>query len=116
MGLRGPMPANTTYQAAPLVDLTAPLWLCAVGKAHWEQHAEHAARNGMLTVSTAQHFALCCDSWARLFSFNGKPADRFHEVAVKTYDRHAKLWRLLPCDKPSAPVEHRHQDKPGFSF
>ena len=116
MGLRGPLPQTTVYQAPPLEDLSPPSWLCEVGKQHWQQHCEHAARNGLLTSATAQHFGLMCDSWARLFAFNGKPNDRLYDNAVKTYDRHAKLWRLLPCDKPGTAVDHRHQDKAGFTF
>lgn len=116
MGLRGPMPTTTVNGAPPLEDLTAPDWLCDEGKSYWDKHAEHLVANGLLTTATADSFALLSDLWARLQKFRDCDTNRIYLDTAKSYAALAKIFRAVPCDRPSAPVEHRHQNKKNFDF
>jgi phage terminase small subunit len=116
MGLRGPLANTVSYQAPAPVDLTSPEWLCSVGSEYWNRHAKHLASNNLLTTATADSFALLCDLWARLQAFRDQPTTRSYLDTAKAFSALAKVFRAVPCDKPGAAVEHRHQDKPGFNF
>lgn len=116
MGQRGPLPNLTTYAAPALADLAAPEWLSREGKAFWDRHCKNLALNNLLTTATADSFASVCDLWARLQAFRGEPTTRAYLDTEKAYRGAAKLFRLVPCDKPGTAVEHRHQDKPSFEF
>ena len=106
----------TTYQAPALEDLAAPEWLGTEAKAYWQKHAQNLAVNNLLNANTAESYALLCDLWARLKAFRGEATTRSYLDTVKAYTSLAKIFRAVPCDKPGAAVEHRHQDKPEFNF
>ena len=110
------MPILKAYHAAPLDDLTPPNWLGEHGADHWREHVEHVTAAGLLTKMTAAHFATVCDLYGRYRDLEGEPTTRAYLDCWKTYHAAAKLWRLLPCDKPGQPVETRHQDKGAFEF
>ena len=116
MGLRGPLPQLRTAAAEKLHDLTPPPWLSAEAAAYWTRHAATLARNSLLTLQTADSFALCCDLWGRVRELSDQPTTRSYLDTVKAYNQLAKLFRLVPCDKPGAPVDRRHDDKGEFQF
>lgn len=116
MGQRGKLPALKVHQAAPLEDLTPPDWLGTEAKSYWEIHAEQLAKNLLLTTATAFSFALCSDLWGRIREMSGEPTTRSYLDTVKAFQSWAKFFRLVPCDKPGAPVKDRHEDKDEFDF
>lgn len=108
MGTRGKLP-STILASKPLKDLTPPDWLGDEGKKHWIKHAQIHSKNGLLTVQTADSFALHCDLWERLMEFRGEPTSRSYLDTYARYVASAKLFRMFPTEKPSQDVEHRGQ-------
>ncbi len=117
MGLRGPLPALVTAPAEPLADLTPPDWLGPDGKAYWDRHKDYLTANGLLTRATADSFAILCDSWQRLCDLRREATSRLFLDLQKAYSRDAKLFRLMPCDRPGAPLAGgRHANKGEFTL
>jgi|SRR5579883_1269195 len=116
MGLRGPLPLTKVINAKRLADLSPPDWLSDAGKAHWTRHAEGLNVNGLLTVQTADSLALCCDLWGRLAALRDQPTSRTYLDTLKAYTSIAKVFRLLPCDKPGIQTPDRHAEKDAFEF
>jgi hypothetical protein len=102
LGLRGPLSAKTVRQAKPLEDLTPPYWLSSQATDYWSAHAQHLAANNLLTTATQESFALLCDLYSRVVDCLGKETTRQYLDTVKAYYAQAKLFRLVPCDKPGS--------------
>lgn len=116
MGLRGPLPQTKRHAAKRLTDLAPPDWLCEEAASYWTRHADTLSKNELLTTSTADSFALCCDLWARVRAMSGEPTSRSYLDTVKSYTSLSKLFRLVPCDKPGQTDAGRFDDKSEFVF
>jgi len=77
MGLRGPKPKPTALRALersrkgsraepkPLATAPSrPAWLCAVGRAKWDQLVPELSRLGLLTLVDGDVLATYCQTWA----------------------------------------------------
>lgn len=115
MGLAGPLAAIKLTPAKKLADLTAPRWLGKVAAETWDENKDWLVENGLLTVQTSESYAILCDLVGKLreasMSENVKEYMLFH----KAYLPLAKLFRLVPVDKPGKP-EQRHETKKGLNF
>jgi phage terminase small subunit len=99
MGLRGPQP-TLKLRSEPLTDLAAPEWLSKDAAAFYSKHAKQLQENQLLTVQTADAFALACDLWARVQQFKGKETSRAYLDTVKAFLSAVKPFRLVPNEKP----------------
>lgn len=116
MGLRGALPQIETTPAPQLADLSAPEWLSAEGKAYWSRNAKWCAENNLLTQSTADSFAMLCDLWARYRQLQDEPTSKFILDTAGKYQSYAKMFRLVPCDKPGKTPAQRWEAKKEFEF
>lgn len=114
MGLRGPIANLITTEPAPLSDLTPPDWLGDAAKEHWRIHSDYLVANKLLTTATAETWATCCDLWQRVCEFRGIPTSRIVLDTVGKYQSYAKLFRLIPVDKPGATPTSRFEQKKEF--
>lgn len=108
MGLRGPQP-QLKLRSEPLTDLNPPAWLGHIGADYWNQHAHQLAENQLLTASTAQSFGVLCDLWEKWTELQGQPFTKQYESVTKAYLAWAKLFRLVPNEKPAV-KEDRYAD------
>jgi hypothetical protein len=108
MGLRGPQP-QLKIRSEPLADVTPPDWLGDVARAYWLKHAPQLVENQLLTTQTSDSFAAFCDLHERLMSFRGQPTTRAYLDTHSKYMACAKLWRLVPNEKPNV-KEDRYAD------
>lgn len=99
MGIRGPAP-KLKIRSEELEDITAPDWLGTLARAYWDTHAPQLRENQLLTVQTSESFAITCDLWERVREHQGKPTDKRYLDTVKAFRDYAKLFRLLPTEKP----------------
>lgn len=111
MGNRGPLPSIERVDAKPLTTLEPPRCLTdKVAVEFWKEHAEHLALNNLLTSATKQSFILLCELFAKSRVETGKA---FLDT-VKVYQNLAKLFRLVPIDKPGKKNTERFEDKQEF--
>ena len=108
MGLRGPAP-QLKIRSEELHDLTPPDWLGDEARAYHERHAEQLRSNHLLTVQTSDSYAMLCDLYARLQEFRGLSTTRSYLDTLKAYTSLAKLFRLVPNEKPHV-KEDRFED------
>jgi hypothetical protein len=108
LGLRGPLPKQQ-IRSERLDDLTPPDWLGPLAREYWAKHADQLRHNQMLTVQTAESFAITCDLWQRVRGYAGLPTDKRYLDTVKSFRDYAKLFRLLPTEKPQV-KESRFED------
>lgn len=99
MGMRGPAP-QLKLRSEPLHDMTPPAWLCETAKAYWSKHCHQLRDNQLLSVQTSDSYAVLCDLYARLMDFRGKETTRSFLDTLKAYQSLAKLFRLVPTEKP----------------
>ncbi len=114
MGLRGRLPTLALH-TEPLDDLQAPDYLQGEALLFWDKHIVTLTRNQLVTVQTADTFALCCELWGKLRNFQGATSRSYLDL-VKAFQQIAKPFRLLPVDKPGSVVEYRGQNSPEFDF
>lgn len=115
MGLRGPLPKLKVH-AERLEDLTPPDWLGVEAREFWVRHAEKLRVNNLLTTATQDAFGIACDLYQRYRELRGEPTSRLTLDTAAKFQSYAKLFRLIPCDRPGAAVESRHEDKADFDF
>lgn len=108
MGIRGPAP-KLKIRSERLEDLTPPDWLGELARAYWQKHAEQLVENQLLTQQTAESFAITADLWERVRGYHGQPTDKRYLDTVKSFRDYAKLFRLLPTEKPQV-KEDRYAD------
>jgi hypothetical protein len=113
MGLRGYLPAIKAKPADRLSDLSPPEWLDELAADYWRKHCKNASDNGLLTVQTAESFALCCYLWSQVRRLSEQGANRVFLDTQKGWQSLARMFRLLPIDKPGLPPTERH-DLPVF--
>ncbi len=116
MGLRGRLPKLKLHPAEGLADLTPPDWLSDDAADYWQRHAQHLAKNQLLTAATADAFANHCDMWGRICLLRGEPTTKTYLDLQAKFRASEKVFRLVPIDKPGATPEHRHEDKSEFDF
>lgn len=108
MGLRGPQP-KLKIRSERLEDLSPPEQLGGIARAYWEKHAEQLRQNQLLTVQTAESFEITCDLYERYRDYKGKKTEKLYLDTVKAFRDYAKLFRLLPTEKPQV-KESRFED------
>lgn len=108
MGLRGPQP-QLKLRSEALEDLDPPKWLGEVAADYWRCHAHQLAENQLLTQQTAQSFSILCDLWEKWNELQGQPWGKAYDSVEKAYMRWAKLFRLVPNEKPAV-KEDRYAD------
>jgi hypothetical protein len=85
--------------------MNPPDWLDAQGAAFFRKHSKQLIENQLLTASTADGFYQCCELWSMARQAEG----RQKLDAMKDWRCLAKLYRLLPTEKPNV-KEDRFQD------
>lgn len=75
----------------------------------WVKHADQLKANQLLTVQTSDTFASVCDLYERLQTFRGKDTTRAYLDTLKAFTSLAKLFRLVPNEKPNV-KEDRYED------
>lgn len=108
MGLRGPQP-QLKLRSQELEDLTPPDWLSDTAKQYHDKHAEQLKDNQLLTLQTSDSYAMLCDLYSRLQEFRGQATTRSYLDTLKAYTSLAKLFRLVPNEKPNV-KEDRFED------
>ncbi len=116
MGLAGPIPKLKLHNPAKLTELNPPEWLCDYAKEFFLKHCELLAKNELLNANTVDSFYLLCDLWGRVRALAGENTSRTYLDAVKSYHTLAKLFRLVPCDKPGQTDNGRFDSKGDFEF
>lgn len=112
MGLRGPQPV-LQLKSEPLADLQPPRWLQGEGVDFWNRHAKMLAENQLLTETTKDAFANLCHVSHMLAGYRQDllPTKTYFDL-IKTWERLAKAFRLLPTEKPNVKEPDRFKDFP----
>ena len=108
MGQRGPLPKRQ-LRTEDLSSLRAPSYLDDRAKGFWRKHADQLNKNGLLSVQTADSFAVLCDLYSRLRACDGQPTTRVYLDTQKAFSAALKLFRLSPGEK-TAEKEDRYED------
>jgi hypothetical protein len=116
MGLRGKLPELVVVDPKPLLTLTAPNWLDPEARNYWQRHAAWLASNDLLNASTADSFAALCEVWGRLAAQRNQPSSRTFLDLHKMFMSSAKLFRLLPVDRPGTAPTARHEAGGEYEF